>query len=174
MCMHFLIYSWSSVHEHAQNWVLHSMCRCMCMYLPSGWLRVGGRDGEGVGDDDSPLDFVNGDVKLSLVSERPAQVATGRLTSLALKRKQRKMHRKKVPSLICKATAWHIRNLYAQLTTGRLIFPLSLAIYTTLSLPLALDQTEWAGAITLDRSETQYIACLWSLMYFTCTLTAVS
>lgn len=85
--------------------VLHSMCCCMCVYLPSGWLRVEGRGGEGVGDDDSPLDFVNGDVKLSLVSERPAQVATGRLTSLALKRKQRKMHRKKVPSLICKATA---------------------------------------------------------------------
>ena len=63
---------------------------------------------EGVGsvvDDDSPSDFVNGDVRVSLVSERPAQVATGRPTSLGLKRKQRKMHRKKVPSLICKATA---------------------------------------------------------------------
>ena len=61
--------------------------------------------GGDVEDDDSLLDFVNGDVRVSLVSERPAQVATGRPTSLALKRKQRKMRRKKVPSLICEATA---------------------------------------------------------------------
>ena len=74
------------------------------------------------------------DVRVSLVSECLAQVATGRPTSLALKRKQRKMHRKKVPSLICEATAWHIRNLYAQLTTGRLIFPLPLSLSSSLSL----------------------------------------
>ena len=73
------------------------------------------------------------DVRVSLVSECLAQVATGRPTSLALKRKQRKMHRKKVPSLICEATAWHIRNLYAQLTTGRLIFPLPLSLSPSLS-----------------------------------------
>lgn len=41
---------------------------------------------------------------------------------------------KKVPFLICKATAWHIRNLYAQLTTGRLIFPLQL--FLSASLPI--------------------------------------
>lgn len=71
------------------------------------------RGGEGLEDDESPSDFVNGDVRASLVSGRPAQVATGGPTSLGLKRKQRKMHRekkkeggrKKVPSLICEATA---------------------------------------------------------------------
>lgn len=88
---------------------------CVCVSLPLHvcvCVFVFGlaESGEGcvcvcVEDDDSLLDFVNGDVRVSLVSERPAQVATGRPTSLALKRKQRKMHRKKVPSLICKATA---------------------------------------------------------------------
>lgn len=76
---------------------------CVCVFV----FRLTGA-GRGVGsveDDDLLLDFVNGDVRVSLVSERPAQVATGRPTSLALKRKQRKMHRKKVPSLICEATA---------------------------------------------------------------------
>lgn len=71
------------------------------------------------------------DVRVPLVSECLAQVVTGRPTSLASQRKQRKMLRGKMPSLICKATAWHIRNLYAQLTTGRLIFPLSLSLNET-------------------------------------------
>lgn len=42
---------------------------------------------------DSLSDSANEDVRVSLVSERPAQVATGKPTSLDLKRKQRKMSR---------------------------------------------------------------------------------
>lgn len=38
-----------------------------------------------------------------------------------------------MPSLICGATAWHIRKRYAQLSTGRLIF-----LIHTLPLPLSL------------------------------------
>lgn len=51
-----------------------------------------------------------------------------------------------VPSLICKATAWHIRNLYAQLTTGRLIFPPSASpppIPPSPNSPFALKPSDW-------------------------------
>lgn len=56
------------------------------------------------GDDVALLDS-EWDARVPLVSECLAQVAAGRPTSLASKRKQRKMLRKKVPSLIGKATA---------------------------------------------------------------------
>lgn len=61
-----------------------------------------------------------------------------------------KKGKKKVPSLICEATAWHISNLYAQLSTGRLIFPLP-----PLSLSLHLDQTEHAQCWTEARLHTK-------------------
>lgn len=92
---------------------------CVCVYLSPAWPRPRKRQGS-VEDVELLSDFVNegkvgcvsggreevgGEVSMSVVPERPAQVATGGPTSLGLKRKQRKMHRKKVPSLICEATA---------------------------------------------------------------------
>lgn len=68
------------------------LCVCVCVRGYFGWLRVAAEWG-GIRDDDSWSEFVNGDVRVSLVSEHPAQVATGRPTSLASKRKQRKMRR---------------------------------------------------------------------------------
>lgn len=151
-----------------------SVCHHLCAYLSSGWqwkvevvLRGRWRWRRLV------VRLCEWDVRVPLVSVCLAQVATGRPTSLASKRKQRKMLCKKVPSLICKATTWHIRNLYAQLTTGRLIFPLPLSptLSLPLSLSLALDQTEqspWIEA-TLNAQHVYELRA-----YFRCVLFAQS